>query len=248
LNRLKESIRYLKKKPIKLIILITTGVILCLLMTEIGMNYWVCSSIRRQLIAAAPMESRATVNTGWISISDFFAGKINYISIDAQNSILNDLRYSRLTMDCRGFWFDLPKLVKERRLIILRMGPTQIFATVDETALNEYLDLRYPDFNSNLQVRKGGVILSGWAPVFNKLVPIELEGDLKAISEKYIRFYPTRLLIAGQKVSGALLKIVSEQLPIEFEIMKGWPLKISGLSLDENKIELTMEDTITYGR
>lgn len=205
------------------------------------MNYWLRLSIRRQLIAATPMVSRVTVNTGWIGISDFFAGKVNYISINAQNSILNDLRYSRLTMDCRGFWFDLPKLLKERSLKILRMGPTQIFAIVDETALNEYLDLHYPDLNSDLRVRKGGVILSGWAFIFNNRVSIELEGELKAITEKYLRFFPTRLIIAGRKITGTLLKIVGEQLPMEFEIMEGWPLKINSFNIEDRKIEITMK-------
>jgi len=245
LDQSKKSIYFFKKKAIKFSILILTIIILLIIMTEIGMNYWVRSTIRQELIKATAMESKATVNIRWIRISDFFAGKVNQISIDAQNSIFNDLRYSRLTMDCRGFWFDLPQLLKERRLVITRMGLTRIFATVDETALNEYLALRYPELNSNFGVRWGGVVLSGWAPVFNKLVPIELEGDLKVVSERHLRFYPTRLLIAGQKVSGALLKVVSEQLPIEFEIMKGWPLKISGLKLDEKKIELNMEDTKT---
>lgn len=205
------------------------------------MNYWLRLSIRRQLIAATPMVSRVTVNTGWIGISDFFAGKVNYISINAQNSILNDLRYSRLTMDCRGFWFDLPKLLKERSLKILRMGPTQIFAIVDETALNEYLDLHYPDLNSDLRVRKGGVILSGWAFIFNNRVSIELEGELKAITEKHLRFFPTRLIIAGRKITGTLLKIVGEQLPMEFEIMEGWPLKINSFNIKDRKIEITMK-------
>lgn len=209
------------------------------------MNYWIRSSIRRQLIAATNMESRATVKTGWISISDFFAGKINYISIDAENSLLNDLRYSRLTMDCRGFWFDLPKLLKERRLIILRMGPTQIYATVDETALNEYLDLRYPDLISNLQIRKGGVILSGWAVIFNNRVSMELEGELKAVTERHLRFFPTRLIIAGRKITGTLLKIVGEQLPMEFEIMEGWPLKINSFNIKDRKIEITMKGSST---
>jgi hypothetical protein len=231
----------LKKKPIKLIILITTGVLLCLLIMEIGMNYWIRSSIRRELVAANAMESKAMVNISWISISDFFAGKVNQISVDAQNSILNDLRYSRLTMDCRGFWFDLPKLFKERRLIILRMKPTRIFATVDETALNKYLDLRYPDLNSNLRVRKGGVVLSGWAFVFNNRVSIELEGELKAIAERHLRFFPTRLIIAGRKITGTLLKIAGEQLPMEFEIMEGWPLKISSFNIKDRKIEITMK-------
>lgn len=203
------------------------------------MNYWIRSSIRRQLITVDP-NSRATVKTGWISIGDFFAGKVNYISIDAQNSVLNDLRYSKLIMDCRGFWFDLPKLLKERRLIVPRMGPTQISATVDETALNEYLDLRYPVLNSNLRLRKGGVILSGWAFIFDNRVSIELEGELKAISDKHLRFFPTRLIIAGRKITGTLLKIVGEQLPMEFEIMEGWPLKINRFIIKDRKIEITM--------
>lgn len=245
LDQSKESIYFFKKKSIKLSILITTIIILLIIMTEIGMNYWVRSSIRRELTEGSGMESRVKVRISWLNIRDFFAGKVNQIWIDARNCSLRDLRYSRLTIDSQGFWFGLPELIKEKRLVIIRMKPTQIFAIVNEPALNEYLALRYPELNCNLRVRSGGVVLSGWAPVFNKLVPIELEGDLKAISERHLRFYPTRLLLAGQKVSGALLKIVSEQLPIEFEIMKGWPLKISGLTLDEKKIELNMEDTIS---
>jgi hypothetical protein len=241
----KKPILFLKKKSIKLLIQITTILILLTIMTEIGMNYWVRSSMRRELMEGSGMESQVKVRISWLNIRDFFGGKANQIWIDAKNCSLKDLRYSRLTIDSQGFWFDLPELITRKRLEIIRMKSTQIFATVNESALNEYLALRYPELNCNLRIRWGGMVLSGRASVFNKLVPIELEGDLKAISERHLRFYPTRLLIAGQTVSASLLKIVSEQLPIEFEIMKGWPLKISGLTLDEKKIELNMEDTKT---
>lgn len=231
----------MKKKPINLFILIATGVFLFFIITEIGMNYWIRSSIRRELIKGSGMESQATVRISWMNIRSFFGGKVNQIWIDAQNCNLNDLRYSRLTMDSRGFWFDLPELLFEKRLVIIRMEPTRIFALIDEPALNEYLALRYPELNCNLRVRSGGVILSGWALVFNNRVSIELEGDLKVIAERRLRFFPTRLMIADRKLTGTLLKIVGEQLPMEFEIMEGWPLKINSFKLHDRKIEIALE-------
>ncbi len=204
--------------------------------------------MRRELTEEAGDKSQITAEISWLRMGDIFAGKVNQIWVNATNCILNDLRYSKLFIDSQGFWFDLPKLLTAKQLQIIKMEPTQIIGVIDEAALNEYLDLRYPEFNSNLRIKKGGLILSGWAYIFKNHVSIELEGDLRAISEKQLRFYPTRLLIADQKVSGTLLRIVSEQLPIEFGIMEGWPLKISSLSLDEKKIKVTMEDIKTSSR
>lgn len=240
--------RTFNKCIMKHIFHITLGVFLLVSITEIGMNLWVRSVLRREFIKAPGQKSQITTQVSWLSLGNLLTGKVNQISIKAHNCLLKDLRYAELKINCRGFWFDLPKMYKEKSLEIIKMDTTQIHGVIDEQAFNEYLDTRYPEIDSNLRIKSGGLILSGWTNLFNKLVFIELEGDLKASSERQLRFYPTKLNIAGQKVSGTLLRIVGEQLPIEFGIMEGWPLKISGLNLGEKRIELTLEDTSDQSR
>lgn len=235
--------RTFKKNVLKSIFLVALGIFLVVSIAEIGLNLWVRSVLRRELIEAPGRKSQITTHIGWLSMRTLLAGKVNQISVKANNCLLKDLRYAELRIDCQGFWFDVAKMFQEKSLVIIGMEPTQIIGVIDEQALNEYLDMRYPEIDSDLQIKSGGLILSGWASIFSKRVLIELEGDLKAISARQLRFYPTKLIIANQKVSGALLRVAGEQLPIEFGIMEGWPLKISGLTVGENRIQLTMENT-----
>lgn len=237
--------RALKPENIRRVIKGIAVVFLILLGLESGLNFWIRSGLRSSLVADTARGYKIDSKVSWLGLGDIFRGQVNQIRINARNCSLNELRYSKLIIDSQGFRFNLPVFLKEKRLEIIEMRKTQINGVIDERALNDYLSLRYPEYQSTLKIKPGGLILSGSAHILNKIIPVKLEGDLRVISEKRLRFYPTRLLIANSNISGSLLRIVSEQVPLEFGIMEGWPLIINDFILEEKKIKVTMEESKT---
>lgn len=234
--------RVLKMENIRLVIKGLGILLLILLGLECGLNIWVRVGLRRSLAADTGGKTEIVSKVSWLGLKDILAGKVNRVQINARNCLLNDLRYSRLVMDSEGFRFDLGVLLKEKRFKIREMERTRINGVIDESALNDYLDLRYPEYQSNVKLKPGGLILSGTARILNQLIQVQLEGDLKVISQKKLRFYPTRLRIANNNISGSLLRIVSEQVPLEFSIMEDWPLKMKAFQLEAQKIKVSMEE------
>ncbi len=249
MKRLPELLKKLsQQKPARCGILISVGLLVLLFIIEGGLNLWIRSGLRRSLAAEATRRTEIVSKISWLGLGDILAGRVNRLRVNARNCSLNDLQYSSLAIDSQGFRFNVGELLKERRLKIIKMKKTRINGVIDESALNDYLNLRYPGYQSSVKIKPGGLILSGSARILNKTIPVVLEGDLKAISEKKLRFYPTRLLIANNNISGSLLQIVSQQVPLEFGVMEDWPLEISAFKLEDQKIEVIMEEFKTSSR
>lgn len=246
MSRLSELYkRIIKTKASRCAVIISVGLITLLLMIECGLNWWIRSGLYRSLAADRSQNAKITAKISWLGLGDILKGRVNQVRVNARGCALNDLRYSRLEIDSQGFRFNLTLLLKEKQLKILAMKKTRINGVIEEPDLNEYLNLRYPEYQSRVKIKPGGLVLSGSAHILNRAIPVKLEGDLKAISEKKLRFYPTRLLIANNSVSGALLRIVSQQAPLEFGVMEEWPLKLKGFKLENRKITVAMEELET---
>ncbi len=237
-----------KSKAIRGCLIASVGFLLLFFIVECGLNLWIRSGIHRSLAAGAYGKTKIVSRISWLGLSDILAGRVNRIHINAKDCLLSNLRYSRLVIDSEGFRFNLRALLKEKRLRIIEFRRTRINGVLDEQALNEYLNFRYPEYQSSIEIKPGGLILSGSAHLLNRIIPVRLEGNLKAISEKKLRFYPTRLLIANNSVSGSLLRLVSEQVPLEFGVMEDWPLRISGFQLEDQKVIIAMEEIKTGSR
>lgn len=235
----------LKRKNVLRIVRVLAVVFLVLLILESGLNFWVRSGLRRSLLSNPGPDYQIQFKVGWLGLGDLLAGRVNRVRVNAKNCSLNELRYSKLVIDSQGFSFNLRAFLKEKRLEITELKKTRISGVVGEQALSDYLNLRYPQYQSAIRIKPGGLELSGTAHILNQIIPVKLEGNLKAISGKRLRFYPTRLIIANSKVSGSLLRIVSEQAPLEFGIMEDWPLKISDFKLEEKRIKISMEESKT---
>lgn len=237
-----------QQKTIRRSIIMSIGLIMLLLVIEWGLNFGIRSGIHRSLAADPTGKTEISLHVSWLGLGDILAGKVNRVHINARDCLVNNLRYARLEIDSQGFQFNLKTLLKQKRLQILKMDQTRIEGVIAENDLNDYLHFRYPEYNSSVKIKPGRLILTGSARVFNQIIPIQLEGDLKAISEKRLRFYPTSLVIAEREISGSLLRIVSEQVPLEFEVMEDWPLQLSDFRLEAERIKVSMEEIETGSR
>lgn len=229
-------------------IIMSIGLIILLFVIEWGLNFGIRSGLHRSLAANPSEKTEITLQVSWLGLGDILAGKVNRVRVNARDCLVNNLRYARLEIDSQGFQFDLKTLLKQKRLQIIKMDHTRIEGVIAEKDLNDYLNFRYPEYNSSVKIKPGKLILTGSARVFNQIVPIQLEGDLKAISEKRLRFYPISLVIADRHISGSLLRIVSEQAPLEFEVLEDWPLQMSDFRLEAERIEISMEEIDTGSR
>lgn len=249
MNRILELIKGIfKLKAARRGIIISVGLIMLLSVIECGLNFWIRSGLHRSLAADSNEKTEIFSRISWLGLGDILAGKVNQVHVNARDCSINNLRYSRLEIDSQGFRFNLKTLLKQKRLQILKMDNTRIDGVIDESGLNDYLNFRYPEYNSSVTIKPGRLILTGSAQVLNQIVPIRLEGDLKAISEKHLRFYPTSLVIANRDISGSLLRIVSEQVPLEFGVMEDWPLQMSDFRLEAQRIKVSMEEINTGSR
>lgn len=237
-----------KQKIARRGIIMSIGLIMLLFVIECGLNFWIRSGLHRSLAAEPGGKTEISLRVSWLGLGDILAGKVNRVHVNARDCLVNDLRYSRLEIDSKGFRFNLKTLLKQKRLQIIKMDNTRIDGVIAENDLNDYLNFRYPEYNSSVTIKPGRLILSGSAQVFNQIIPIRLEGDLKAISEKRLRFYPTGLVIADRDISGSLLRIVSEQVPLEFGVMEDWPLQMSDFRLEAKRIKVSMEEIDTGSR
>ena len=249
MSRFLELIKeILEQKAARRGIIISVGLIMLLFLVECGLNFWIRSGLQRSLVADPTGKAEISSRISWLGLGDILAGKVDRVHVNARDCLVNNLRYSRLKIDSQGFRFDLKTLLKQKRLQIIQMADTRIDGAIAESDLNDYLDFRYPEYNSSIKIKPGRLILTGSAHVFNQIIPIQLEGDLKAVSDKRLRFYPTSLVIANKDISGPLLRIVSEQVPLEFGVMEGWPLQMRDFRLESQNIKFSMEEISAESR
>lgn len=249
MRRIVELIKgIIKQKQAYRGIIISIGLIMLFWVIECGLNLWIRSGLHRSLADDPYGKAEISLQVSWLGLNDILAGKVNRVHINARDCLVNNLRYSRLEIDSQGFRFNLKTLLRQKRLQIIKMDQTRIEGVIAENDLNDYLNFRYPEYNSNVKIKPGRLILTGSARVFNQIIPIQLEGELKAISEKRLRFYPISLVIAERDISGSLLRIVSEQVPLEFGVMEDWPLQMSDFRLEAERIKISMEEIDTGSR
>lgn len=230
------------RKPIRLTVLILAGVFILTLTVEFWLNFRIRASLRRNLTEEAGPGVKLESRISWMNLRDLAQGRIKYVRLRSQNCIINHLGYQELSVDNHGFNFDLPVLLKEKRLKFLAVHETKIQAVITEKALQDYLNFRFAPFQPQLQIFPGRFHLTGRAELYGNTVPLELDGYLTVSSPKHLRFYPNRLLVANKVVPRDFLQFFGTQLPLEFPILENWPLRITGFTLKKGVVTISFQE------
>ena len=101
---------------------------------------------------------------------------------------------------------------------------------------------QYAEFKPEVTFLPKHIWMTGFYKLFGKETSVRIGGKLNTAGPKKVRFLPENLFIANRKVPRDLLKFVSAQLPITFNIMENWPLQISGLELRSGELELRLKE------
>jgi hypothetical protein len=234
--------RVFQRKGIRPAIYILSGIFLLVLTLEFWLNFQIRTSLRRNLTEGAGPDVRIEAKVSWMNISDLMNGRVKQVWVRGRNCVMNGLSFEELLIDNHGFSFDLPQLLKEKKLNLLSVNQTRINAAINEKGFQEYFDLRYPAFEPGVKVFPGSLRLTGKAQLFGNTVSLGVEGVLMISSPKSLRFYPKRLLVGERAVPREFMKFVSDQIPLEFTLMEDWPLKITGLALKQSSIQISFQE------
>ncbi len=218
------------------------GFMLGVLIAEIGLNLWVRSALRANLLDQNG-RTRLEASLAWLSLPKLIRGEVDAVKVKGADCRINDLRLSQLRIESSGFRFDLPLLLRERQLRITALNRTRLSARLTETALGDYLNLCYPGYNLGVGMLADRLRLTGIAEIFGSKVPVLLEGGLSTTGPRELRFYPDRLLVGGRSVGQSLLQFVGDQIPLEFSLLERWPVTLSRLSLRPGYLELAWRET-----
>ena len=226
----------LKPKQLRIFVYIMLGTILAIFILEFSLNMWIRASLRKGLSRDLSSTTKIMTAISWLSLDDFFHGRVRWVKINAQNCRVGDLRYAGLQIDNRGFVCNLSKLLRRKELEFISLNQTTVAATIGETALQDYFNLFYPGTGLTLKILPEKWRLSATTEIFGNRVLAQLDGKIAIASEKSLRFYPERLIIAGRVVPRDFLKFIGNQIPLEFSIMERWPLRITGIRLGEGVV------------
>ncbi len=218
------------------------ALIYIILPLETGVNFWIRSALSAGLHKGEDPNIQVDISISWLGIKDIFRGSVKWIKINARNCKLNNLKYSRFQLDNRGFSFNLPVLLKKGLFQIFSVRKTRIKAVIAAKDLQDYLNFERPGYGLRVWILTNKIILTGRVFFLGKNVPVELEGRLTSNSAKMIRFYPLKLSIAGHPVSYGLLNLISNQLPLEFAIMEGLPLRITQIRLSQGNLFISLRE------
>ncbi len=243
MGQLLEAVRdFLKIKMVRIGFIILTVVFLCLGVLECWLNIKVRKDLRQSLGWGNGPQVKIEAHINWLSLVDVLKGRVGRLRIDAQNCLISNLHFTELHLVNKGFTFNFPLLLKEHQLELIHVGRTRIQALIRTSDFNDYVNLFYPQFKPRIKINPGEVFFSGEARILGKTVPLELSGSLKIISPKKLRFYPTYLAISGRSAPTNFLNFVGSQLPLEFELMREWPLMITNISLERDAALLKFQE------
>lgn len=243
IEQLPEIIRgFLKIKTVKIGLMVLTAFFLCLGAFECWLNFKVRQDLRDSLGWGNRSDVKIEAHLNWLSLTDIIQGRVGHLQINAQNCLINNLRFAELHLINKGFTFNFPLLFKEHKLELIHLGQTRIQALIRASDFSDYVNLFYPQFKPMIRMIPGTLILSGEARIFGKTVPMELTGLLKILPPKKLRFYPTHLRISKRSAPPELLNFVGSKLPLEFELMSDFPLAITAIDLGRDTAVLSFKE------
>ncbi|HOP75463.1 MAG TPA: LmeA family phospholipid-binding protein [Bacillota bacterium] len=221
---------------------IIAGVFLVIFLLQTGLNLWVRSLLSHQLIENGGAGFQLQASMGWMKLTDLIRGKLKRIHLESKNCIISGLRYQYLRVDNEWLDFDLPLLIRERQLRLERIGTTKVQGIISETALSDYLNLNYPEFQPKTVILPGRIRISGKVSIFGRMTDIMLEERVETSGPKTIRFFTESISIGGKQVPSDLVKLITTQIPLNFSVMEDWPLKITKLQLTKGQLEIHLEE------
>lgn len=232
------------QRPSKLCraLFIIAGIFLMIILLEVGLNFWMRSLLSHQFIENGGTGFQLQASMGWMKLTDFVRGKVKRIHLESENCIISGLRYHYLRINNEWLDFDLPLLIQKKELRLEQIGKTKVEGIINETALSEYLNAKYPEFQPKTVIVPGRVRISGKVSIFGRLTDIMLEERMEASGPKTIRFFTESLAIDGRQVPEDLVKLITTQIPLNFSVMEDWPLKITKLQLNKEQVEIHLEE------
>lgn len=242
-RNLRDTIDGFKKSPkIRFTLLIIAGIFIMLVVIESGLNLWVRSILRQRFVSGGGAGYRLEARVGWMNLWDLVKGKVKFIRLSGSNCRVSDLRYRTLRVDNVGLDFDMGRLLREKQLYLERIGRTKVQGVVTQEALTEYLRHKYPEFEPEVYLIPKQIQLSGLVKLFGSPTSVRVNGGLEAAGPKTLRFFPENFMIANRNVPPDLLKFISTQLPLTFDVMENWPLQIAGLRLRDRELEIELKE------
>ncbi len=230
-----------ERRKIRLAIIAVIIIVFLIFVIEIALNLWIRSSLTASLRGEAP-RTKIDASIGWLSMKDFFQGRVKQVYVNARNCRISDLNYLRFQLENQGFSFNMPLLFKKKRLQIIAAEKTVITAMIEAKALQEYLNLKHPGYALGVAIYSERIRLTGQAVFLGNKVPVWLEGRLINPTGKTIRFYPESLSIAGRVVPKDFLNMLGNQIPLEFSVLGDWPLQITEIHLMQGILRISMKE------
>lgn len=224
-----------------IILLIMAGILGLFIGTEIGLNIWVRSLLESSLLSQS---KTTTVQSGmsWMSLPDFLYGRVGWVRVDARNCRVGNVDYDHLKINTEGFIYNLPLLIKERRLAVIGLSRTRVQAVIKTQSMENYLNAYYSEYQPHIAIRPNTIEMTGIVKIFGSMFPVRLVGTLELSGPKKLHFYPTSLRLGNRPVSGSLLQFVATQIPLEFSVLEEWPLQISDFSLRNGSINISLKE------
>lgn len=242
-RNLRDTIDGLKKSPkIRSTLLIIAGIFIILILVESGLNLWVRSALRRKFVPGGGPGYHLEAQVSWMNMWDLARGNVKYIRLTSNNCQVSELQYRLLRVDNSGLDIDMARLVTEKTIFLERIGRTKVQGVITQTALTQYLRTKYPEFQPEVILLPKQIQLSGLVDLFGNATPVQVRGRLETSGPKTLRFYTENVRIASRKVPEELLKFISTQLPLTFNVMENWPLQIAGLNLKSKELEIELKD------
>lgn len=232
--------RYFSIKGHK-IILAFACILGLLIGVEIGLNIWVRSALETSLLAESKT-ARVNAAISWMGLSDFLSGRVGWVRVDARDCRIGNFNYHQLKIDNHGFIFNLPVLIRERRLMVMSVNRTFAQVTIQTQTLQNYLNVLYSQYQPRIAISPTNIELTGVVKIFGSPLPVRLVGALKLSGPKKLRFDPLSLRLGNKPVSGSLLQFAATQIPLQFTVLEDWPLQITDFSLGNSTIQIKMSE------
>ena len=158
--------------------------------------------------------------------------KLDHLEVKAESFIIDGLKFEGF----EGKYQDVS--YKDQ---IIKGENTDLYFYLTETSLNEYLQVKYPEFkNFDIDLKDRDVILNGKLEVFDSTIELYLIGDFKLNDINNIVYTPNEFKVEKLEIPVSLIKEITGDMSFSIDLSQyNIPIKVENLRLKEDRIELS---------
>ncbi|MCR4402074.1 MAG: DUF2993 domain-containing protein [Firmicutes bacterium] len=215
-------------------------VIICLfLVGEVTIPGVVSTRLERAIAASVDGIESVHVHVRTFPALALAAGKIHSLRLDARNMVVDGLRVRRLFIDARNAEVDVSSVLGGGKLVVRRVGRSDVTVVLAEDDLNSYFHSRDGILRFlTVRLRRDFATVSGSASVLGAKVEFALEGRFVVSGDTRLAYVVDRVTVGRTVVPDVIKDGLLRSVDLSVDV--------SGLPVPVALKDVNVQDGVAY--